>query len=118
MALLELPALPDLAPSAAGAQRLQELLRARFKVEVRFTAASSSTSVSCCAWRCKSRARWRRAGLFHILWWTLLPHSGHTKLYTTWSLSEDMCHFSAVVWLASFPSRYASNVTSRWYVCT
>ena len=35
MALLELPALPDLAPSAAGAQRLQELLRARFKVEVR-----------------------------------------------------------------------------------
>ena len=35
MALLELPPLPDFAPCHLGAKRLHELLRSRFRVEVR-----------------------------------------------------------------------------------
>ena len=38
MALLELPALRDFAPSDHGAKRLHELLHSRFKIEVRSSA--------------------------------------------------------------------------------
>ena len=38
MALLELPALRDFAPSDPSAKRLHELLLSRFKIEVRGTA--------------------------------------------------------------------------------
>lgn len=82
MALLELPALPDLTPSAAGAQRLQELLRARFKVEVRSARSLSFYLCQLLRWRYKSRAHRRRAGLSHILRQTLLRHGRYTKLYT------------------------------------
>ena len=46
MALLELPALRDFAASGAGAKRLHELLRSRFKVEVRRAAVTSNPASS------------------------------------------------------------------------
>ena len=72
-----------------GAQRLQALLRARFKVEVRSARSLSFYLCKLQRWRYKSRAR--RAGESHILRRTLLRHDGHTKLYTSWNLSHVMC---------------------------
>ena len=101
MALLELPALPDVTPSAAAAQRLQELLRARFKVEVR-----PVRSLPFCL--CKllrlglglgyvvQGASAPSRSITHPAADAAAPRPAHEAVHTL-NLSQDMCQFSFLV---------------------